>query len=133
MVTTTDVEGEICVRGSSLALGYYNNPIKTAAVFVQNPLNNHYPERIYRTGDIAIINSRNEIVFKGRKDSLIKHQGYRIELGEVEHVIVNILQLVKNGCIVYNFNKKLPCSMKIQKKYLYPISERRCQPNCQSI
>ena len=106
MVTTTDVEGEICVRGSSLALGYYNNPIKTAAVFVQNPLNNHYPERIYRTGDIAIINSRNEIVFKGRKDSLIKHQGYRIELGEVEHVIVNILQLVKNGCIVYNFNKK---------------------------
>ena len=105
-VTTTDVEGEICVRGSSLALGYYNNPIKTAAVFVQNPLNNHYPERIYRTGDIAIINSRNEIVFKGRKDSLIKHQGYRIELGEVEHVIVNILQLVKNGCIVYNFNKK---------------------------
>lgn len=105
-VTDTDLEGEICVRGSSLALGYYNNPEKTAAAFVQNPLNNHYPERIYRTGDVAIINDKGEIVFKGRKDSLIKHQGYRIELGEVEHVIVNTLQLVKNGCVVYDFRNR---------------------------
>lgn len=99
-------EGEICVRGSSVALGYYNNPEKTAAAFVQNPLNTHYPERIYRTGDIAAINERGEIVFRGRKDSLVKHQGYRIELGEVEHVIVNTLNLVKNGCVVYDFKKK---------------------------
>lgn len=99
-------EGEICVRGSSLALGYYNNPEKTAAAFVQNPLNNHYPERIYRTGDIATINELGEIVFRGRKDSLIKHQGYRIELGEIEHVIVNTLHLVKNGCIVYHYQNK---------------------------
>lgn len=106
LVTAPNVEGEICVRGSSLALGYYNNPTKTAAAFVQNPLNDHYPERIYRTGDMAIINDKNEIVFRGRKDSLIKHQGYRIELGEIEHVIVNTLGLVKNGCVVYNRDKK---------------------------
>ena len=31
--------GELCVRGSCLALGYYNSPEKTAEVFVQNPLN----------------------------------------------------------------------------------------------
>lgn len=105
-VTEVGVEGEICVRGSSLALGYYNNPVKTAAAFVQNPLNTHYPERIYRTGDIGVINERGEIVFKGRKDSLIKHQGYRIELCEVEHVIVNTLKLVRNGCVVYDYNKK---------------------------
>lgn len=105
-VTEKNVEGEICVRGSSLALGYYNNPTKTAEAFVQNPLNPHYPERIYKTGDIAFINERGELVFKGRKDSLIKHQGYRIELGEVEHVIVNSLKLVKNGCVVYDYMKK---------------------------
>lgn len=105
-ITEPGTEGEICVRGSSLALGYYNNPQKTESAFVQNPLNPHYPERIYRTGDIASINERGEIVFKGRKDSLIKHQGYRIELGEVEHVIVNTLQLVKNGCVVYDYTAK---------------------------
>jgi acyl-coenzyme A synthetase/AMP-(fatty) acid ligase len=95
-------EGELCVRGSSLALGYYNAPEKTAAAFVNNPLNRHYPETIYRTGDIVSVNEREEIIFKGRKDTLVKHQGYRIELGEIEHIVVNSLKLVKNACCVYN-------------------------------
>ena len=99
-------EGELCVRGTSLAMGYYNNPEKTTAAFVQNPLNKAYPEIIYRTGDIVFINELSEIVFKGRKDSLVKHLGYRIELGEIEHVIINKLKLVKNGCIVYSFARK---------------------------
>jgi amino acid adenylation domain-containing protein len=99
-------EGELCVRGTSLAMGYYNNPEKTALAFVQNPLNNSYPEIIYRTGDVVSVNERDEIVFKGRKDSLVKHLGYRIELGEIEHVIVNTLKIAKNGCVVYNSIKK---------------------------
>jgi amino acid adenylation domain-containing protein len=99
-------DGELCVRGTSLAMGYYNNPVKTASAFVQNPLNTSYPELIYRTGDIVFKNERGEIIFKGRKDSLVKHLGYRIELGEIEHVIINTLKLVENGCIVYNYKKK---------------------------
>lgn len=99
-------EGEICVRGTGLAMGYYNNPEKTAAAFVQNPLNKSYPELIYRTGDIGLINDDGEIIFKGRKDTLIKHSGYRIELSEIEHIIMNKLKLVKNCCVVYNFTKK---------------------------
>ncbi len=105
-VTEANREGELCVRGTSLAMGYYNNPEKTAAAFVQNPLNHSYPEIIYRTGDLVYINNLGEIVFKGRKDSLIKHMGYRIELGEIEHVIINTLKLVKNGCVVYNHQRK---------------------------
>jgi acyl-coenzyme A synthetase/AMP-(fatty) acid ligase len=99
-------EGELCVRGSSLAMGYYNNPEKTATVFVQNPLNRAYPELIYRTGDIVYVNSYGEMVFKGRKDSLIKHMGYRIELAEIEHVIIGTLKLFKNACAVYNNAEK---------------------------
>ncbi|MCI8454792.1 MAG: AMP-binding protein [Lachnospiraceae bacterium] len=99
-------EGELCVRGTSLAMGYYNNPEKTAVAFVQNPLNHSYPELIYRTGDIVWRDEEGVIHFKGRKDSLIKHMGYRIELGEVEHVIVNKLKLVSNCCAVYDFGKK---------------------------
>ncbi len=105
-ITNANTEGELCIRGTSLAMGYYNNPEKTAAAFVQNPLNHNYPEIIYRTGDLVFINERGEIVFKGRKDSLIKHMGYRIELGEIEHVIINTLKLVKNGCVVYNHQRK---------------------------
>ncbi|MCI6474770.1 MAG: AMP-binding protein [Mucispirillum sp.] len=99
-------DGELCVRGTSLAMGYYNNPEKTRAAFVQNPLNPYYPELIYRTGDIVCKNSRGEIMFKGRKDTLIKHLGYRIELGEIEHIIVSVLKIVDNVCVMYNKNKK---------------------------
>ena len=105
-ITEFNKEGELCIRGTSLAMGYYNNPEKTAAAFVQNPLNHSYPEIIYRTGDLVFINSRGEIVFKGRKDSLIKHMGYRIELGEIEHIIENDLKIVKYCCAVYDHRKK---------------------------
>ena len=99
-------EGELCVRGTGLAMGYYNNPEKTAAAFTQNPLNTAYPEVIYRTGDMAYMREDGNIMFKGRKDSLIKHMGYRIELGEIEHVIENDLKLVKYCCAVYQYAKK---------------------------
>lgn len=103
--TKTDEPGELCVRGSSLALGYWNHPEKTAAAFVQNPLNSHYPERIYRTGDLVYRNSRGEIMFIGRKDFQIKHLGYRIELGEIEQAASQV-DGIGNGCVVYNQSKK---------------------------
>ena len=88
-------------------MGYYNNPEKTSVAFVQNPLNCAYPELIYRTGDLACRDVDGKIIFKGRKDSLIKHMGYRIELGEIEHIAVNTLKLVANCCVVYNKGKKV--------------------------
>jgi D-alanine--poly(phosphoribitol) ligase subunit 1 len=100
-----DEQGEICVRGSSLALGYWNNPERTAKGFIQNPLNPHYPELIYRTGDLGYWNSRGEIMFLGRRDFQVKHLGYRIELGEIEHAVLQV-DGVRNCCVVYNQDKK---------------------------
>jgi len=97
--------GELCVRGSSLALGYWNNFEKTNSVFVQNPLNDSYPEKIYRTGDIVFTNDNNEIIFVGRNDRQIKHLGHRIELGEIEHVILSIFHSI-NACVTYDNDSK---------------------------
>lgn len=100
-------QGELCVRGSSLALGYYNNPEKTTAAFIQNPLNCHYPETIYCTGDIVCQNELGEIMYVGRVDAQIKHNGYRIELGEIETAILGT-NMVENCCVVYDYgNKKI--------------------------
>ena len=100
-------EGELCVRGTSLALGYYNDWEKTQKAFIQNPLNNHYPETIYCTGDIVYVNDRDEIMYVGRKDAQIKHNGYRIELGEIENAVL-ATNLVDNCCAVYDYtNKKI--------------------------
>ena len=125
-VTEPGVEGELCVRGTSLAMGYYNNPEKTAAVFVQNPLNKAYPELIYRTGDIVCLNDEGLIMFKGRKDNIVKHMGYRTDLGEIEHVIINTLKLVKNGCIVYNQSDK-QITLFYEAAEEIPVSEFRLQ------
>ena len=92
--------GELCVRGSFLGLGYYNNPEKTAAVFTQNPLNRSYPEIIYHTGDLVSYNERGELIYHGRKDFQIKHMGYRIELGEIE-ANLNALEGVNECACIY--------------------------------
>lgn len=87
LVKDEGITGEICVRGCSLALGYYNNPEKTEEAFVLNPLQKNYKERLYKTGDLGKYNEYGEIVFLARKDSQIKHMGHRIELGEIETAI----------------------------------------------
>lgn len=99
--------GEICIRGTSLSLGYYNAPEKTREVFVQNPLNPFYPELIYRTGDMGRWNERGELEFISRRDYQIKHMGHRIELGEIE-TNVNLLEEVKmTGCIYDKVKNKI--------------------------
>ncbi len=83
-------EGEILVRGTFLADGYYGNEKKTKEAFVQNPLNTKYPELVYKTGDIGKYNDNGELLYISRKDYQIKHMGYRIELGEIEKNIYGI-------------------------------------------
>ncbi|RJR34380.1 MAG: amino acid adenylation domain-containing protein [Desulfobacteraceae bacterium] len=97
--------GELCVRGSSLALGYWRDDEKTRTAFVQNPLQSGYLDRIYRTGDIVYENAKGQIVFVGRKDSQIKHMGYRIELGEIE-LAAGSLPSVEKCCVLYHGGRK---------------------------
>lgn len=99
--------GELCVRGSGVALGYYGNRSKTDEVFVQNPLNSLFNDIIYRTGDLVRINEDGDLVFVSRKDFQVKHKGNRIELGEIE-VAVNAIEGVTNAvCIFDQHNDKL--------------------------
>lgn len=92
--------GELYVRGPFLSSGYYNNLEKTSQVFVQNPLNNVYPEIVYRTGDLVKINQNNELEYVGRVDFQIKRKGYRIELGEIETAACS-LNSIRNAVCVY--------------------------------
>ena len=105
LIETKNEVGEICVKGTCLAAGYYNNPEKTKEVFVQNPVQNLYPELIYRTGDLGFYGECGLLYFAARKDYQIKHMGHRIELGEVE-VAVNALDFVEAGICVYDDKKE---------------------------
>lgn len=96
--------GEICIRGTALAAGYYRDLKKTNEVFVQNPLQKAYPEKIYRTGDMGYYNDHGEIMFAARQDDQIKHRGYRIELGEIENVLNGVAGITRCCCL---FNKSV--------------------------
>lgn len=111
-------KGEICVRGTALTLGYYNDLERTQAAFVQNPLHSAYPELIYKTGDIGRYNDAGELCFVSRKDYQIKHMGHRIELGEIE-VNVNAVPGVKMAACIYDEEKQ-----KIVLFYLGDKSEK---------
>ncbi|MDR2569376.1 MAG: amino acid adenylation domain-containing protein [Oscillospiraceae bacterium] len=100
LVTASENIGEICVKGASLALGYWGDFELTNKLFVQNPLNNDFTELIYRTGDLGKYNKHGELVFISRSDNQIKHMGHRIELGEIE-AVVNKLDGVETVCCVY--------------------------------
>ena len=80
------VPGELCIAGAALARGYWRQPEKTAAVFVENP---RVPgERMYRTGDLARWLLEGTLEHLGRIDRQLKIRGFRIEPGEVEAVLL---------------------------------------------
>lgn len=99
--------GELCVRGTSLSMGYYNNPEKTKEAFVQNPLNPTVPETIYRTGDLVKYNEYGEIVYLSRKDFQIKHMGHRIELGEIETAVSSLEEIALCCCLYDEKHQKI--------------------------
>lgn len=101
--------GEICVRGTGLALGYYGEPERTARAFIQNPLNCVYPERLYRTGDMGMRDAEGNILFLSRKDGQVKHLGYRIELGEIETALYGVGQVRQAVCLFHGERDKLVC------------------------
>ena len=107
-VTAPGETGEICVSGTCLALGYYNDPERTAAAFCRNPLQAAWPERIYRTGDLGSRNARGELMFTGRADAQVKYMGFRVELGEIE-TAANAIPFVSSACCLFDQEREQLC------------------------
>ena len=116
-IRTTGEKGEICVKGSCLALGYYRNPEQTDMAFVQDPEVTAYKDLMYRTGDLGYYDEAGNLYYAGRKDHQIKHMGHRIEMGEIE-TAVNALDEVKMACAVYKESKEMI--------YLYYSADEAC-------
>ena len=88
-VTEPAEQGELYARSPTVARGYCGDPGQTAKVFLPNPLDPSDPAPVYKTGDLASLDSDGNILFLGRVDQQVKVQGYRIELGEVEAAIMS--------------------------------------------
>lgn len=97
------VEGELCLAGDQLSIGYLNNPEQTKQAFYEDTQDK---KRWYKTGDIVHYNQQDQLVFKYRKDTQIKLNGYRIELTEIQSSIerafagIHCALLFKNNNII---------------------------------
>ena len=108
--------GEICVMGSCLALGYWNNKERTQEAFIQNPGISAYDSTMYATGDMGYYDTEGNIVFVSRKDYQIKHMGHRIELGEIE-VALNAIPFLNVACCLFDKeNEKIVCFYQAEKE-----------------
>lgn len=86
--------GELCIRGSGVSSGYWNDPEKTEKVFITNPINTILGDKTYRTGDLGRLANDGNFEFIGRKDFQVKYMGYRIELSEIENAILSVNEIV---------------------------------------
>lgn len=94
-------EGELCVTGPQLMLGYHGDHERTEAAFVDDPRLPFAPRLLYRTGDIGYEDG-GLMYLKGRIDGLVKIRGYRIHPDEVSKAIdtiegVNVSAVVPFG------------------------------------
>jgi amino acid adenylation domain-containing protein len=81
----TGETGELLMSGPQLSPGYFNEPERTRASFVQPP---GRQEVHYRTGDLVRRPAAGgPLVYRGRMDDQVKIHGYRVELGEIEAVL----------------------------------------------
>ncbi|PKY04560.1 acetyl-CoA synthetase-like protein, partial [Aspergillus campestris IBT 28561] len=89
--------GELLIEGPVVGRGYLNDPVQTAAAFINPPAwlrlfratspGNTSGDRLYKTGDLVQYAVDGSLQFVGRKDTQVKLRGQRIELGEVEHYV----------------------------------------------
>jgi len=77
--------GELCLSGSQVTTGYWNNPEKTCEQFVGMPGDEN--SRWYRTGDLAKQGQNGCLFYVGRIDHQVKIRGHRVELQEIEEVV----------------------------------------------
>lgn len=87
--------GELVILGDGVGKGYINRDEKTKEVFVDL-----LGEPCYKSGDLAVINHLDKIIYHGRIDNQVKLRGLRIELGEIEKAIESVENVKKAVVLV---------------------------------
>ncbi len=78
-----NTEGEICISGPSVMLGYMDNPQETA-----NTLRRHYDGRIWlHTGDLGYMDQDGFVYFRQRIKRMIVTSGYNVYPSQLENII----------------------------------------------
>lgn len=112
-------EGEICLTGPSMMIGYYDNPEETA-----NTLRLHGDGLVWlHTGDLGKMDEDGFIYFKQRIKRMIITSGYNVYPSQLENVIDGLEQ-VQMSCVI-----GVPDPVKIQKVKAFVMLKAGYEPN----
>ena len=89
--------GEIAIKSSYLALGYWRRPDLTGAKFLPDPKGGN--AHIYLTGDLGYMLPDGCLVHMGRKDFQTKIRGHRVEMSAVEMALLGV-EGIKQAAVV---------------------------------
>lgn len=81
-------EGELVHRGPLVAMGYWNDPVRTAERFRPAPFSQTGvpADRAVFSGDTVVTDEDGFLYFVGRRDEMIKTSGYRVSPTEIEEI-----------------------------------------------
>lgn len=118
--------GELLIEGPTLARGYLNDAVKTAASFIEGPSwasrfepQANAPRRMYRTGDLVRYAADGTLIFVGRKDTQIKLHGVccLFEFPLPVHRLELILTHSSNESNWARLNPTYPPAMRSKKQW----------------
>lgn len=89
------LEGEICISGPTVMLGYYKHEEETA-----NTLRTHEDGRVWvHTGDLGLMDEDGFIYFRQRIKRMIITSGYNVYPSALENII-DALDFVQMSCVI---------------------------------
>ncbi|MEM7390995.1 MAG: AMP-binding protein [Verrucomicrobiota bacterium] len=94
------VPGELCIARPGLTAGYLNRPSLNKTSFINGD------SRWYRSGDLARLNQRGQLVYLGRVDRQVKVRGHRVEPGELESILLDVPGVVQCSVTTFSPNRK---------------------------
>jgi len=92
-----DEIGEIAIKSRYLSPGYWRRPDLTRDAFIVQ--SDDGEERLYRTGDIGIMQPNGCLIYLGRQDRQVKVRGQRVEIAEIETALLD-LPMVKQAVVL---------------------------------
>ena len=108
-----NVEGEICISGPSVMMGYMDNPEETAST-----LRRHYDGRIWlHTGDLGHMDQDGFVYFRQRMKRMIITSGYNVYPSQLENIIDGH-EKVLLSCVI---GVKDPYRVQKVKAYVVPM------------
>ena len=121
-------KGELCLAGSQLTPGYWNNPERESQAFLEFRITGSV-KRFYRTGDLVIRDKDGDLIFCGRIDDQVQIQGYRVELSEIEiharqylvdsNAVVLVTEASDHTTRIHLFVENCPDKIEGLKKHLF--------------